>query len=151
MKKTLIIENGLTRDWPSMASMFVWDGSLRDIVIRDCRLEDWSTLFRALSQLKEIKLVYPSSDEDFWDDPQSVFSRYGGESIFLISCRINLKCDIVSPELIEFDLDPREINNQSSLGSLISIMSVMSSVLKKPVLLTEEGAHDCVLVDVQPP
>jgi len=137
-------------DWRSIAPRFAWDGSLRDIVVRDCTADDWESLFKALIKLNGVRLVLPASGADFWADPGAIFSRFAGKPIFLSRNHINLKCDLVSPELIEFDLDPREIKGQSDLDALLFIMNATSSILGKPVFLTEEGAHADVIIRVDP-
>ena len=136
--------------WTSAASSFAWDGSLRDIVIHDCSADDWPILFSALSELDGTQVILPTGRENFWSDPTSVFSEYSGKSIMVRRGGIDLKCDIISPDVIEFDLDPRQIRDQPSLDTLLQAMRTMSSALSKVVSLTEEGDHNDVLIRVEP-
>ena len=133
-----------------MASMFTWDGSLRDIVIANCKVGDWVKLFATLQHRENFEIGYPSPAQGFWANPEAIFGQYSGQSIWLKRSGIRSKCDIISADSIEFDLDPRQIKGQADLDQLISLMSEMADAVGRTVSLTEEGDHSRVLLAIEP-
>ena len=57
-----------------------------------------------------------------------------------------LNCSFYAEDEIEFDLDPRDVSSEDEFLRVMDFMRLIGKRLAKDVLLTEENAHDFVLI-----
>jgi hypothetical protein len=127
-------------DWKAIRPMFDWDGSLRDIVIQDRDTADCQHSFERLERDAYATVPYPGTAWLPWHRNADSFIRFGGQAIEVRVGGMLLKCEIVSPPAIEFDLDPRRIGNATDFEQLTRMMQQAADATVKPVLLTVRPA-----------
>ncbi|QSB28639.1 hypothetical protein [Flavobacterium sp. CLA17] len=143
-------------NWSDVNWIFEPEGSLRDIYIKNVRAEDWIVLIDHLNQNYNIRYG-PSIEKNSINkiDKEYILQYFSDEtaemetksaSIFIDKIMINLH--FFSDEEIEFDIDPKEINSNIDLKTIIGFMNDMSQILKKEVILTGEGESEYALITV---
>jgi len=129
--------------------VFVMDGSWRDLYVLGTTVEDWKTLLKLVRGRKELLHDFRIEGDPaaIPEDPEPVFMSGGGIGWF-VSVNIDgliLNSHFFGPEIIEFDLDPREFN-ENRFYELLDFMESLGRRLKKDVLLTpENGEEDPIL------
>jgi hypothetical protein len=130
--------------WKAYEPEFTWDGSLRDIYVREMDRARWTRFAEIVKALE-----YPFSfqgrlagsrfpqniDELFTDDPEQ-------ESTTLVMSvdGVQVNCHFFLRSELELDLDPREVNSSSRLASLFRLMQTIADALDRLVVLTPENA-----------
>jgi hypothetical protein len=139
--------------WDLVKAEFAWEGSWRDICIRDVQLDDWRSAIQAVlsSGLRSVFSV-DGVEGAFPVDVAQTFARCGEAaallSVFTRNARLN--CHFFDETEIEFDLDPREVVGQADLDDVINFMALLATTTHKPALLTPENMHDAPFIRVDP-
>jgi hypothetical protein len=142
--------NQLPLTWEQTKRGFEWDGSLRDITINNCNISDWKRIVSLLEKFEHYSVHPNIGNNNIIDKLDYIFS---GDLFYYITAKcnnINLKCDIVSPDVVEFDLDPREIRSEQDFHDLIKFMRSLALATNKSVILTEEGMPSEVIIEIEP-
>ena len=125
--------------------VFVRDGSLRDIWVFESNPDEWQTLLDWLGSnysltyfesVDNLKAAVPSPLPSFGE----IWEKQNGLSQFLhIQCTDFVVCVRFFSEFhIEMDVVPNEIDRAEKAWSVFKLMSGISRLLKKEVILTPE-------------
>lgn len=141
-------------DWPRISSAFESDGSLRDVYILDASLTDWERAWAFLLGIEaELTLQIGGEQVLVPDDVGPIFvARQRGDTATL-SCRfgrVTLNCHFFAQEEVEFDVDPREIDNADAACDLTSFMVGLCEATSMEILLTAENNREGVIAKVSP-
>ena len=140
--------------WNDVKAEFAWEGSLRDICVRDASLNDWKLVLDVLRREQfstEFKVAgsrteLPEQVSDMFpqtaDDPSRMLS--------VDTAGVRLNCHFFDENEIEFDLDPREIGGQAQLDAVIAFMKTIACATGKPALMTPENMHEHAFIRVNP-
>lgn len=134
--------------------IFEWDGTLRDIYVLHTRINDWQRLLDFLhssgystefyiDRQKQEKLTSQSSDL-FDDETQT--SR-------LIKVNIGnlvLHSHCFTKSEIEFDLDPKDVNDEETADNIFQFMKYLGQYLGMSVRLTPDNIQESALVEYHP-
>lgn len=128
-------------NWQDVEAEFEWDGSLRDLYVLETDRETWQ---KALDFLRTS--AYPLSyfvDGEGAELPAEVaaiFSRRSATSPLLSVdvYGIHINCHFFVEEQIEFDVDPREVNDEARFGHLCEFIQRLGQNLGRSVILTPE-------------
>jgi hypothetical protein len=63
---------------------------------------------------------------------------------------ILINCHFFSKEEIEFDIDPKDVTEQSDLDALCEFMRMVGKVVGKPTILTPENFQDKPIILFNP-
>ncbi|NVK51508.1 MAG: hypothetical protein HWD85_01140 [Flavobacteriaceae bacterium] len=143
------------RNWNKAKWIFESDGALRDIYVQDVNESDWKKLIDYLNSEYTLEFGIDkqrsSSKIDFgfiqkmWNDETGELET---KSLTIELNGILIKSYFFSPEQIEFDIKPSEINSLSDLNRILDFMSSISGVLKKQVTLTGENQAEFPLIKI---
>ncbi len=140
-------------DWNLVSKSFVDDGSLRDIYVQNTSINDWDALLSGLKNYQpQLKIEW---DNQFgqWPDNASVIFDESNE--FVTTMKIDasgilINCHFFSKEEIEFDIDPKDVTEQSDLDALCEFMRMVGKVVEKPAILTPENFQDKPIILFNP-
>jgi hypothetical protein len=63
---------------------------------------------------------------------------------------IHIKCHFFSPEEIDFDFDPREINTQSDFDTVCEFLGLLGATVQKTVSVCLEGDRKAEILRYEP-
>jgi len=139
--------------WQDHKTAFEPDGSWRDIYISNTNINDWQ---KVLDYLRES--AYDISYRYGYGVPielpktvQEVFAIHN-EKLVLLTINIggiSVNSHFFTESEIEFDIDPREID-EIRLARLFDFMQQIGNLLEKEVVLTEENAPHKVIFKYVP-
>jgi hypothetical protein len=142
----------MSLDWPRMRDFFAWDGSWRDLYVLGTSVGEWNCLFDALRSC-EWRVEFQEAGEKR-ALPKSATDCFASEErsamLSILVGGVSMNCHFFTPDEIEFDLDPREVDGQSSLDSLAAFMSFVARATRKTVLLTYENCPECPRCKAEP-
>jgi len=131
--------------WQSVAHTFAWDGSWRDIYILDTSATDWDVVIKDLSETAGDFRLFAGGD--IWvaalpsfADMLAMREQRGVTSRFSIA-GIGIKCHFFAEDMIEFDLDPREVS-ELNWPTLCNFLFHLSQLTNKLCRLTEENCPE---------
>lgn len=139
--------------WDQCKKAFEFDGSWRDIYILNTDSTDWNKLLEALSLSKyEIR---------FWIDHEKSKPIVTIQEAFKIKKRASLlmhievvgvaiACHFFTDKFIEFDIDPRQVVDQTALDGVLDFMAFLGNILQKAVVLTPEDLENIPLIQYFP-
>ena len=128
-------------NWQEVKAEFKYDGSLRDLYILDADMQTWQ---RALDWLRtsSYPLSYTIEKEqvELPADAGAIFSkRLEASPLLSVDVQgIRINSHFFIAEQIEFDIDPREVNNEAQFGHLCEFMQRLGQHLGQSVILTPE-------------
>lgn len=124
---------------------FVADGTCRSVYVLDATPADWLALLHLARDRRTYASRFTVGDrvvripdalpEQLWVTPD--LSSDGCAHLAIDLGGVTLHCDFLSPEEIELDVDPRELQN-SSFFALIEFMESLGRRTGRDVLLTPE-------------
>ena len=135
-------------DWQDVKAIFEWDGSWLDIYVLKANPECWQ---KALDFVRaSYPLVY-GVDLDRAEFPREVtaiFSKRVEANTWLnIDVNgIDVACHFFTEDEIEFDLDPRHIDDETMFGHLCEFMRRLGQHLDQSVILTPENNQDRIII-----
>jgi hypothetical protein len=140
-------------DWQVHRNLFTWDGSWRDLYVLNTDVQDWQRLldhFR--QQTYQLSFKIDGTALPLPPTMEAIFAVYDYASPFLCIRldHIGVNCHFFCAEQIEFDIDPREINDAASFELLLNFMIDVGTTLSKEVRLTPENMQECVLLHYNP-
>lgn len=117
------------------------DGSLRDIYILGTSEHDWRALLKFLRASR-----YPlefGDGRDFQSPPAQVANMFAlmkeHTTLYIDRERLGLNCHFFTMEEIEFDLDPKDFQNEEQVSRLLDFIRTVGQALHKEVALTAEN------------
>ena len=145
-------QDGEALSWDRCREAFHVDGSLRDIYVLSTDTGDWDRLLGLVrSSTWDFSYVADASSEQLPEASQQVFEdldRAKNLSIDLGFIQVN--CHFFTPEEIELDIDPREIQSQEAMDRVLSFTLRLGHCLAKEVVITEENSPDWVWFRYEP-
>ncbi len=128
------------------------DGSLRDIYVLNTNLQDWQIALDFLRETYHPTYKIDGVDVPPFTDVITVFKNRNEQS-YLMAIQVeevNIHCHFFLTRLIEFDIDPREIDNETKEDAILNFMRGLVETLAKEVVLTVENMEGGVLLRVSP-
>ncbi len=123
---------------------FKWDGALLDVYIDNTTPKDWQTLIDFVRK-SDLKWKFTITDKStaLPESVEAIFQRRDDAPTCLSITvdSIELRSYFFSPDDIDFDLDPRQVNNVESVQRLFQLLRRLSDVLGRDVVLTPEGGR----------
>ncbi|MFY0595062.1 MAG: hypothetical protein JXQ85_01405 [Cognatishimia sp.] len=126
--------------WNEVSQFFHSDGSLRDIIVGETTIVDWEKLMGLSRQIGEVSYIrdgaltaLPSSAESIFEDSDHAHCM----RLQLDGLVLNTGFYLVDE--IEVDIDPREINSQADLDTVLGFCEKLSLTLGRDVSITDEG------------
>lgn len=139
--------------WPDVADHFVADGSWRDIYVLDTTSDDWTTMLRWLRRGNyPIKFSVDNNPEPCPDTADDVLWNQRTQASFMLTVDVpgRPKCHFFTDEEIEFDLDPKEIQDDAALQRLLALTRDLGRTVSKPVIITPENRPESPLIRYDP-
>lgn len=121
---------------------FYTDGSLRDIYVLGTDEQDWQKLLDFLhTGSYSVKCIIAGEQSPFPERVADIFSliHTDGGMLYIDAERLDLHCYCYAYEEIEFDVDPRNMNNEQQISRLLDFMRLVGTVLNKEIVLTPEN------------
>lgn len=145
----------MKNNWKEIKWIFEPDGSLRDIYVKNVTIEDWKILIDYLNASYIIKYgsandnkIANKADKDYLI---KLLTNGAGEmelkTVSIIIENIIINTHFFTIDVIEFDIEPREINSETNYEKLIGFMNKISRILTKPLILTGENQIDFPLIE----
>lgn len=142
-----------TPSWETVRAEFAWDGSWRDIYVRDVDLPTWRTAVEALIRagwrgeftLDGVARELPNALGEVFREDRAAAARW---SVRVAGATLN--CHFFDPAEIEFDLDPREVAGQEQLDGLVAFMRTLASATHKTARMTPENMPEVPFLEVAP-
>lgn len=133
--------------------VFYVDGTLRDIYVRGTSEHDWQTLLdflRAIPYPLEFLVggqnqPLPEQVADFFD-----LGRREGVILRIDPDHLGINCHFFMPQEIEFDLDPKDFQQEQHVSRLLDFIHVIGRLLNKAVVLTPENRAEFPLFSFDP-
>lgn len=139
--------------WDTVKSEFTWEGSWRDICIRDIGLREWEAAIKAVkvAGFRERFMVNGETAE-MPDDAAELFNETEENSVLwsVFVAGVQLNCHFFDRSELEFDLDPREVTGQAQLDGIVSFLLAVAEATESVALLTPENMHDGPFIRVAP-
>jgi hypothetical protein len=140
-------------DWKLYRQEFAWDGSWRDIYVLNTSTSDWQ---RFLDFLRTSRYPYDFSlsgrPAPLPPDVVTIFSTWANEGP-LLSIDLGavvLKCHFFTVQEIEFDLDPRNVDEESKAQAIFKFMEGLARTLERSVRMTPENSETTPIFEFDP-
>jgi hypothetical protein len=138
------------KDWLEIKNELEADGSLRDIYILDICANIWNELIKNIKHEGfRFKFTHGSFEralpDIFYKIKELQETNPTTLSIWLDN-NIQINCHFFMETEIEFDISPREIKSSAEYKTLTNFMKWLSKTLRKPAILTHEGAQAQVIL-----
>lgn len=121
---------------------FYVDGSLRDMYILETNEQDWQKLLTFLrTSTYSVRFIIAGEQQSIPDRIEDIFSlvHIHGGMLQIDTEHLNLHCYFYTYKEIEFDIDPRNMNNELQILRLLDFMRMVSTALSKEIVLTPEN------------
>jgi hypothetical protein len=143
----------MTVSWTDVAPDFVRDGSLRDLYVFETELRDWDVVL-ALIGARYQPLAF-SVDGRAARLPAAAAEAFAlrSEATPLLMFQIgglNVACHFFTPDQIELNLLPEEVNGPERLESVVELLRGLARATRKVAVLTEEGSPGLVILHADP-
>src|SRR5262245_17378518 len=131
--------------WDRVAPDFEPDGSLRDIYVQSATLADWDLTLQVI--LRDYAPATFTRDGELAAVPVSANDVFAERDSAALTLKfdvagIELACHFFSPEEIEFDLLPKQVNSHERFAALQGFLRSLATTLGKTVILTPQSmAH----------
>lgn len=124
---------------------FEFDGSWRDIYVPDTDIQDWQKLIDFVHSGFYPYSCWIGGEEDNLQLRADAIFKAKSELTQFIQVQtgaVVLNCHFFTPDEIEFDLDPREIQSQVELNQVLQFMREIGRITNREVILTPENLKD---------
>ncbi|SFC48038.1 hypothetical protein [Bacillus sp. UNCCL81] len=132
--------------------IFFVDGSLRDMYVFNVGLDEWQKLYELIHRSHwNITLYIDGQISEYENTTVYMLFKEKENHSIMMTIKINgilFNCYFFSLTEIEFDLDPKEIKNETDVKVVFEFMKKISRVLGKECVLTLESDSDNPLVIV---
>jgi hypothetical protein len=139
-------------DWKAVQHLFEWDVALLDVYVFNADADLWQRLLDALRTSGYGLDFHVDGDVGVLPEHAAQVFALRQEadtclSVWAGDLRINFH--FFTLEQIEFDIDPRDVN-ETSLSDLLVFLRYIGLHLQRRVVLTPEGAEDLTLLAYEP-
>ena len=121
------------------------EGLLRDIYVFNTSEADWQMVIDDLrsNTAYPIRFLLDQKPQPLPHEVKAIFHLTQDHAVLLRidEGQLNLHCYFFTPDQIEFDLDPRDIQNDDRLVRLLDFIHHIGNLLQKPVVLTPESVE----------
>ena len=137
--------------WENVAADFIFDGSWRDIYVFGTDIEAWQRMLDGFRSSSYDVSFY--RDGQACDLPQSVSDVFaaGGAATHMLRVRFDgvvAACHFFTLDVIEFDIDPREVKGQKEFDGVLAFMQLLSLFAKRDVVMMPENVQSVVIFRV---
>lgn len=139
--------------WEDYKVAFEFDGSFRDIYVLNTSSEDWQRLIDfAHSGVYKISYTIDGVEVALPQQVTKIFrGRYEANHVLCIQAGpVLIGCHFFDEMEIEFNIDPREIQNEAQAEAFFGFMRQIGNLLRKEVILTHEGGQSEVIFKFLP-
>jgi hypothetical protein len=138
--------------WETCQREFAPDGALRDLYVQGTRVEDWQRLLDTLRRRYSLEYFVDNLPQPMPAIADEAFKLRDKASISLRirTGRIAVQAHFFTPDEIEFDIDPREVDSQASLDELLGFVQLVGDTLGKEVRLSYENDGQRPFITYQP-
>lgn len=122
--------------------IFYIDGSLRDIYVLGTSEQDWQILLDFLrTSSYPLEFLVGGEHQPLPEQVGDIFVMEieVGVSLNIDEEHLALHCHFFTREEIEFDLDPKDFQNEQQVSRLLDFIRAIGQLLNKAVVLTPEG------------
>lgn len=131
-------------NWDHYKKAFKYDGGLIDVFVLETGIHDWQKFldFIFTGELK-FKFSVDGVETPVPRDAAALLNLGPDESTGLLSIDLNgpiANCHFFTEKVIELDLDPREIIDETRANSIFDFMKQIVAVLNKDVILSPENS-----------
>jgi hypothetical protein len=130
--------------WEDYRKAFEFNGSWRDIYITETELKDWKTLLEFLSEGHyPVRYLVNNVEQPLSINAWQIFQDKKEDKLPLLWIDVSgvmLACHFFDQNEIEFDLDPREVTDETRAEAVFNFMKRLADELDKDVIMTEENA-----------
>lgn len=142
-------------DWKTLKDkIYFWDGSWRDIYVKNTKSEDWEKWIELVNEKYKINWHNGKANQAETKINFDVIKEYceGNEelcstaNVFLDEIQVNTH--FFDDSEIENDIDPREFKSIDDHSRLMEYLKSVSTACEKEVVLTLENSPEHVLIKV---
>ncbi len=142
-------------NWETLKNeIYYWDGSWRDIYVKETNEDDWLKWVSVVNNKYRIQWFNPKTNKEemqidfevireYWNGNQDLFS-----SATIYIDEIQIKSHFFDDAEIENDIDPREFKSIDDHHKLVNYLKLISQACGKEVILTPENSSDYILMNV---
>ncbi len=133
--------------------IFYMDGSLRDIYVLGTSEQDWQTLLSFLrTSSYPLEFLVGGEYQPLPEQVGDIFvlKREVGVTLRIDREHLEINCHFFTREEIEFDLDPKDFQNDQQVSHLLTFMRAIGRLLNKTVVLTPENCAEFPLFRFDP-
>jgi hypothetical protein len=139
-------------NWEMCRQEFAPDGALRDIYVLETNIEHWRKLFRILTSAYKVEYSVNGNIQQL---PSSVDEILKSRGVAQPLMRFQLAgatiaCHFFCFERIELDIDPREVNSETTFNGLIGLLKLIGDGLNKPAIMTQENNEKDPFLSYEP-
>lgn len=141
-----------TMDWSQIAPDFTPDGSLRDIYILGTSIDDWALIWNVLFVSNRLMFEVEGIARTPPADVREAFAFRASHSV--TACyrlgKQRLNCHFFVEDEVEFDLDPRDVDELVDAERLGQFLIDLGRATSKEVRLTAENEPGAVIARYSP-
>jgi hypothetical protein len=133
--------------------VFYVDGTLRDIYVRGTSEHDWQILLDFLrASSYPLEFLIDGEDQPIPKQAAGLFdlSRKAGITLHIDPEHLQINSHFFTPQEIEFNLDPKDFQNEQQVSRLLTFIRAIGCVLNKAIVLTPENCAEFPLFCFDP-
>lgn len=137
--------------WDQVRNDLVWDGSWRDIYVKETALDDWDQFLSVVRETVQYQYFVGGQLTLLPSVAINIFSVQKQTKLLSIWIGgVQLNCHFFSEREIELDLDPRQIASEENFNALRQFMEQLADALQRPILLTPENLSKQPIAEYEP-
>ncbi len=139
--------------WDAVRDEFDFDGSWRDVYVRETDLTSWQRMLDGLRAAGyELTYFRDNQPTELPMEASQAFPHPDKCDRLLLVCfaGVQANCHFFCVEDIEFDIDPRQVTGQAQLSGLIDFMRCLSQAVGKDATLAPENSPEIVIFRIRP-
>lgn len=137
--------------WADVRADMAWDGAWRDIYVFGAGAQAWADLLGALPRWGYTLLFEREGRPE--PLPATFSMAVSRESTVLLTVDlggIGANSHFFCEEIIEFDIDPREVQSEEAFERLYEFITRLGNLLGREVVLTHENQPEAIIVAYRP-
>jgi hypothetical protein len=137
--------------WDRVHDDLIWDGSLRDIYIRETTLDNWNQFLSVVRETKQYQYFIDGELTQLPTVAVDIFSKKNHQKLLLVWVgEAQLNCHFFAEGEIELDLDPRQVMKQENFEAIGQFMEQLAIAIQRSVLLTPENLSEHPIIQYEP-
>jgi hypothetical protein len=137
--------------WNLVHDDLIYDGSLRDIYIRETTLDNWNQFLSVVRATKQYQYFVDGELTPLPAVAVDIFSKRNYQKILSVWVgEVQLNCHFFAEGEIELDLDPQQVTNQESFDAIRQFMEQLAIAIQRSVLLTPENLSEHPIIQYEP-